>query len=217
MSTTRAPDVRPIPRTGPRTLHLLRRAVRLEAAGWASIGRALTRRPWVPPGATGFRYDGATRGTLVAFLCVSIVEVVAVDLVVHPWPWVRFPLLVLGIWGSVFMLGMLLGCITRPHAVGPAGIRLRNGGEVDLDLPWEVVHSVTPRRRRVPDAPTLCLSGPPEDQTLHHVVDGRTDMEIRLERPVTLSLPQGTVTVTRIHLAVDDPRGFAEAVRRHIP
>ncbi|WP_114558439.1 hypothetical protein [Desertihabitans aurantiacus] len=217
MSTTTTTGVRPVPSPGPRGRYLLKRATGMEAAGWASIARVLARRPSVPPGATGIRYDASFRGTLVAFLCVSVVEVVAVDLITHDWPWIRFPLLVLGIWGVLFMLGMLLGYVTRPHAVGPAGIRLRNGGEVDLDLPWEVIRSVTPRRRRVPDAPTFCLSGAPEQQTLHHVVEGRTDIEIALERPVTLQLPQGPVTVVRVHLAVDDPRVFADAVRRHIP
>lgn len=189
----------------------------MEAAGWASIGRVLTRRPPVPAGASGFRYDAPFRSTLVVFLSVSAVEVVAVDLITRSWPWVRFPLLVLGIWGVLFMLGMLLGYVTRPHTVGPAGIRVRNGGEVDLDLPWEVIHSVTPRRRRVPDAATFGLSGEPQTQTLHHVVEDRTDIEIALDRPVTLELPQGPVTVVRLHLAVDDPRGFADAVRHHIP
>lgn len=188
----------------------------MEAAGWVSIARVLTRRPSVPAGATGFRYDASFRGTLIAFLCISAVEVVAVDLVTHRWPWVRFPLLVLGVWGVLFMLGMLLGYVTHPHTVGPAGIRLRSGGDVDLDLPWGVIQSVTPRRRRVPDAPTLCLSGPPDEQTLHHVVEERTNIEIALEHPVTFEVPQGPVTVVRVHLAVDDPRGFADAVRQHI-
>ncbi len=84
-------------------------------------------------------------------------------------------------------------------------------------MPWEVIESVTLRRRRVPDAPTLCLSGPPDEQTLHHVIDGHTDIEIALEHRVVFDLPQGSVTVVRVELAVDDPRGFADAVRRHIP
>jgi len=207
VTATTTGGVRRVPTDGTRGLYLLRRATRMEAAGWASIGRVLARRPSVPAGATGFRYDASFRATLITFLFVSGVEVVAVDLVTHRWPWVRFPLLVLGVWGVLFMLGMLLGYVSRPHAVGPAGIRLRSGGEVDLDLPWEVVRSVTPRRRRVPDAPAFCLSGPPEEQTLHHVVEERTDSEIALERPVTFELPEGPVTVTRVHLAVDDPAG----------
>lgn len=196
---------------------LLLRATQLEVAGWKSMGRFLTRRPRVPAGASAFSYDVPFRPILTAFLCVSIVEVVVVDLITQPWPWVRLPLLVLGVWGVLFMLGMLLGYRTRPHAVGPDGIRLRNGGEVDIDLPWEVIYGVTPRRRRLPEAPALCLSGPPEDQILHQVVEERTDIEIVLEHPLTIALPQGPVTVSHIHLAVDQPREFADAVRRHIP
>lgn len=216
MTSTTAVEIRRIPVSETRGRYLLRRATRLEGAGWASIGRFLARRPTVPAGATGFRYDATFRPTLIVFLCVSLVEVVAVDLITHRWPWVRFPLLVLGVWGVLFGLGMLLGYLTRPHAVGPAGIRLRNGGEVDLDLPWEVIASVTPRHRRLPGAPTFGLSGPVEDQTLHFAVEERTDIEIALEHAITVDLPEGRVTVTRIHLAVDDPRGFADAVRHHI-
>lgn len=196
---------------------LIGRATAMERANWIAIGRFLARRPHVPPGASGFSYDASSRPTLITILCVSVVEVVAVDLITHRWPWVRFPLLVLGIWGALFMVGLLLAMITRPHAVGPAGIRLRNGGEVDLDLPWEVIRGVSVRRRRIADAPTFGISGPPDALTLHHVVDERTDIEIALEHPVEVTLPQATLTVTRVHLAVDDPTGFADAVRRHIP
>lgn len=215
-AATTKPAFRPIP-AAPGRLRLLRRATRLEATNWVNIGRFLGRRPRVPAGASGFGYDASFRPTLIAFLSVSLVEAVAVDLITRPWPWVRFPLLVLGVWGVLFMLGLLLGYLTRPHAVGPAGIRLRNGGDVDLDLPWEIIYSVTSRRRRLPGAPTFCLSGAPDDQTLHHVVDERTDIDIALEHPVSFDLPRGPVTVRRVHLAVDDPRGFADAVRRHIP
>jgi hypothetical protein len=216
MTATTTDQIRPLPVSEGRGRYLLRRATQLEAAGWASIGRFVARRPTVPAGATSFRYDASSRPTLVVFLGVSIVELVAVDLITRPWPWIRYPLLVLGVWGVLFGLGLLLGSVTRPHAVGPAGIRVRNGGEVDLDLPWGAIASVTPRRRRLPGAPGLGLSGPVENQTLHHVVEERTDIEIALEHALAFDLPAGRVSVTHVHLAVDDPRGFADAVRQHI-
>ena len=59
---------------------------------------------------------------MIVFIAVSAVELMAVDLIVRRWPSVRIPLLVLSIWGLVWMLGFLFGMLTRPHAVGPEGI-----------------------------------------------------------------------------------------------
>jgi hypothetical protein len=63
----------------------------------------------------------------MTFIGVSAVEFVVVDLLVRRWPTVRISLLALGIWGLVWMFGLLFGFLTRPHAVGPAGIRVRSG------------------------------------------------------------------------------------------
>ena len=41
-------------------------------------------------------------------MSVSATELVVVDLIARPWLFIRIPLLILGIWGLVFMLGMLL-------------------------------------------------------------------------------------------------------------
>ncbi|WP_232711160.1 MULTISPECIES: hypothetical protein [unclassified Microbacterium] len=73
---------------------------------------------------------------------MSAIEIPIVDLIVHPWPWIRIPLLIAGIWGVTWMLGLLLGFLTRPHAVGPEGIRARVGTDIDLDLRWHDVASV---------------------------------------------------------------------------
>ena len=73
---------------------------------------------------------------MIVFIALSAVELVAVDLIVRRWPYIRIPLLVLSIWGLIWMLGFLFGMLTRPHAVGPEGIRVRYGAEVDLPVTW---------------------------------------------------------------------------------
>lgn len=190
----------------------VRRAVRLEAAGWRSIGRFVTRRGIVPPGAERFSYDKPVRPILVAFIALSAVEVPIVDLLVHPWPWIRIPLLVLGIWGVTFMIGMLLGAITRPHAVGPDGLRIRHREEFELVLPWEFVASVArhrgPRRER-----TFTL----DDGMVTIVVQDGTNLEVETEQPVGVQLPDGTHgEVERVRFHVDDSDAYLEAVRRHL-
>lgn len=207
---TREPGVAGVRRLG-------RRAVAMEAAGWRSIGRAVLRRPTVPPGASAHRYDGPIRLVLVVFLVLSAIEIPVVDLVTHRWPAVRYPLLVLGVWGATAMLGMLCGYATRPHAVGPDGIVARSGAEIEVVLPWDDVVSVARRRHSLPGAPPASLTGPEDDQVLNLAVQDGTDIEIRLERPTTVTLLNESVTVTCVRIAVDDAGAFLEAVRRHVP
>jgi hypothetical protein len=189
----------------------------MEVAGWRSIGRAVLRRPTVPPGASAHAYDGPIRSVLVVFLVLSAIEIPIVDLLTHRWPAVRFPLLVLGVWGAITMLGMLCGYRTRPHAVGPDGIVARSGAEIEVVLPWDDVASVARRRHPLPGAPAVSLTGPVDDQALNLVVQDGTDIDVRLEGPTTIGLPNGSVTVTAVRFAVDDAAAFLDAVRRHIP
>jgi len=200
-----------------RVRHGLRRALATEAAGWRSLGRALVRRPRVPGGATAIGYDKPVRTVLVVFAVLSLVEIPIMDLLFRGIPAVRWPMLALGVWGVLTVAGMLCGYVTRPHAVGPAGIRIRHGGEVDVDLPWEVVASVERRRVGLSGAPALSLTGEGEAQVLNQVVQDVADIEIALERPTVLRLPQGDVTVSALRVSADDPAAFLDAVRRHIP
>lgn len=200
-----------------RIRHSIRRGSAMEAAGWRSIGRALAGRPRVPRGASRFSYDRPVRTILIVFLVLSAIEIPLIDLLVHPIPWLRWPLLALGVWGVLTMLGMLLGYLTRPHAVGPEGIRVRHGGEVDIDLPWQVVASVERRRHSLSGAPQLSLTGEGEEQTLNQVIQDHSDIQITLEEPTLLRLPHGDVTVGAVRISVDDPVAFLDAVRRHMP
>jgi hypothetical protein len=202
--------------TGGRRLgRALRAAVRAERDVWLSIGRLLLRRPRVPSGASAFRYDAPVRTILVIFLVLSAVEVVILDLIVHPWPWVRIPLLVLGLWGVLWMAGLLAAHLTRPHAVGPEGIRARSATAVDADLRWEDVAAVSrsrdveekaPKVREEANGPTLALR-----------MQNETNLLVELERAVPVRLGDDVVRVRAVRLWADDPDAFLAAVRAHIP
>lgn len=196
--------------------HLAKRATQAEIGGYRSIFRFLFRRPKVPPGAVGFSYHQPVFAILVVFIAVSAVELVAVDLIVRRWPVVRIALLVLSLWGLVWMFGLLFGMLTRPHAVGPEGLRLRYGSEIDIAVPWDEVHVVSKRVRTRPDKEPQVVVDEHGAATLHLRVGDETNIDIRLERPLEVRLPQGRRTVSRITLHVDDPRAFMDEVRRHI-
>jgi hypothetical protein len=213
MTTLAPPDRGPWWRT---VGYLAKRATLAEIGGYRSIYRFLLRRPRVPAGAVGFAYHQPVFAILVVFIVVSAVELVAVDLIVRRWPVVRIALLVLSLWGLVWMFGLLFGMLTRPHAVGPDGLRLRYGSEIDIAVPWDEVHVVSRRSRTRPEKEPQVVVDERGEATLHLRVGDETNIEIRLEGPREVRLPQGRRTVSRITLHVDDPRAFMDEVRRHI-
>lgn len=198
-----------------RVARAIRAAGRAERDVWVSIVRWATRRPRVPTGATGFTYHAPVLMVLVIFLVLSVVEVVILDLIVHPWPWVRIPLLIVGVWGFVWMLGLMLGYITCPHAVGPDGVRARQGPAIDIDLPWESVAAVSRARDVAENAPRVRdeAHGP----TLALRMQNETNVLVELERPAFARIGGDEYEIMAVRLWSDDLDGFLAAVRTHIP
>ena len=195
-------------------MSVMARAVAVEASGWLALRRWITRAPRVPAGATAHSWHGGTKLVMGVFIGLSAIEIPIIDLIVHPWPWVRFPLLALGIWGLLFMIGMAANQATRPHAVGPEGIIVRAGFDRELVLPWSDIAAVSARRWGAPDGKGLQQ---PEDGVLALPVAQETRVELVLEPGVVLQLQEGPIPAERLRICVDDVPAFLEAVRRDIP
>lgn len=86
-----------------RLWHLAVKACRWAAVGWVSAARVLARRPKVEPGASAVSYVGGMRTVLAVLIALSAVEIVVLDLALQSWPAIRFPVLVLGVSGLLFM------------------------------------------------------------------------------------------------------------------
>ena len=200
-----------------RALNFLHRALIAELRVYSSIGRAVARRPAVPAGGTGIGYHQPVMTILFIFIGLSAVEIPILDLIVHPWPAVRIPLLILGIWGLTWMIGLLCAMLMRPHTVGPDGIRIRSGLEIDVPIAWNDIASVAIAKRV--DEPKLPrITTTEEGAEYAERMQDETNIEIELERPVSIRLPGllpkgGTHQVTRIRLWADDPRAFLTAAR----
>ncbi|WP_439593951.1 hypothetical protein [Microbacterium sp.] len=197
-------------------VRIARAAWRAEVGVWLSLYRFVFRRPKVPPGASGFAYHSPILTILVVFIVLSAIEIPIIDLIVHPWPWIRIPLLIAGIWGVTWMLGLLLGFLTRPHAVGPDGIRVRSGAEVDIDLPWAAVASVERSHDVVEKAPKVRVEES-HGRTLGLRIQNETNVLVLLEAPVHVQLGSDHHEIDAVRLWTDDLDGFLAAVRTHIP
>lgn len=207
----------PAPTRGARILNMLHRALIAELRVYSSIGRAIARRPAVPPGGTGIGYHRPVLTILIIFIVLSAVEIPILDLIVHPWPAVRIPILILGIWGLTWMIGLLCAMLLRPHAVAPDGVHVRSGLEVDVFVPWEAVASAAISKRvDEPKQPRITHS----DRGAEYAerMQDETNIEIELERPLAIRLPGlaprgGQHEVTSIRLWADEPRAFLDAAR----
>jgi hypothetical protein len=204
-------------RTGWRLVgYLARRVIMMEIHSYQSIYRFLFRRPKVPVGAVGFGYYQPVLAILIVFIAVSAVELVVVDLIVRRWTHIRIPVLILSLWGLIYMLGFLFGMLTRPHAVGPAGVRARYASEIDIPLSWDDIDSVTSRKHTTQDKQPKVTIDEDGKATLHLRMQNETNIEVQLKAPTEIRLPSGPETISKVTLYADDSRAFMNEVRRHL-
>jgi len=200
---------------------LLWRVVMLELRIYANIGRAIARRPAIPKGASGFGYHRPVLTVLLIFIGLSAIEIPIIDLIVHRWPVVRIAFLILGIWGVTWMVGFLCSFFMKPHTVGPQGIQVREGLEIDIPLSWDDIASVE-RSHRVDEPKSPRYTDTDAGRLLSIRMQNETNVEITLDRPTVVRLPGrapkgGEQEVTAVRLWTDDVDGFMDAVRTHIP
>lgn len=190
---------------------LLWRVLRYELVMWRSLYRWVLRRPG--PGGARFPYAGAVTPVLWAFIVVSAIEVPAVHLLV-PWPAVRPPLLLAGVYGVLWMIGMLASYRVNPHTVDDAGVHVRAGGTVHLFVPWDAVESVRIRRRPYEGARTLRVSGDGAQRVLAVVIGSQTMVDIALARPLPLlAFREDDEPIHEVRLFADDEKGLAARLR----
>jgi hypothetical protein len=192
---------------------LVRRAVRFELGVWRSLYLWVRRRdPGASPGAERYTYVKAVELVYWVFIVVSAIEVPVAHMLV-PWEPVKVALLMVGVWGLMWMVGMLAAYKVNTHLVEPAGVRLRNGFAFDTTIPWDVIASVTVRERSRQGSRAVQIDETETGTTLHVVVSSRTNIDVALHRPATVTVPRGVQTVTAVRFFADDPRSLVRRIR----
>ncbi|MBU2664302.1 hypothetical protein KOI35_12435 [Actinoplanes bogorensis] len=193
-------------------MSVLRRAAAAEAATWRNLASWVCRRPVPLHGGQAYGYLGVVKPILGVFLGLSIVEIPVLDLIVKhvvPWGPARLIMLVISVWGLLWMLGFLAGMIRHPHLVLADGLRVRMSSSVDVTVPWPDVESVRKRYRSMPSSRAVQL----EDGALHIVVGSQTSIDVRLRRPIVFDVPRGGEPVQELRLYADDADGLVRAAR----
>jgi len=182
------------------------------------LGRGFSR--WVSrrrgPGGEPFPYVGAITAVLWAFIVVSAIEVPVVHLLV-PWEGVRQVLLIAGIYGVLWMVGMLASYRVHPHTVDEVGLSVRAGGTVCLLLPWDAIEAVRTRRRPYEGARTVRVEREGPDRVLAVVIGGQTTLDVVLSRPLSLLAFRGDAEpIGEVRLFADDEKALAIRLRAGI-
>jgi hypothetical protein len=189
----------------------IRRVVGYEVRMWADLFRWILRRPVCARDETPFGYARATMPIVAGFIVASAIEIPALHVLV-PWEQVRLVVDLLGVYGFVWMVGMLAGLRMRPHAVGPDGLRVRGTGGLDVTVPWEYVASARAVDRTVPGKPIRV-----DGSTLSIAVMKQTNIDIGFRGPTTIELPRGeTAPLQAMHIAADEPAALVAAIREHL-
>jgi len=189
-----------------KVLRLLGAAVRYEIGIWRSLAVWLLRVRTVPAGATGHRYAGAVTPLMIVFIVVSAIELPVLHLLL-PWETVRLVADLLGLWGLLWMFGLLAALRVHPHLVDDNGIRIRYGFMVDVMVPWHAIASVRSRGRGVEAAPGL----------LNIPVAKQTTVDIVLREPLMLDPRRaGGQPVTEVRLYADDPAVLVAQLRQRL-
>jgi hypothetical protein len=204
------PDDQASPPSGRSRLKL---AASYEAGICRSLYRWLTRRRGATdPAAALFGYASQVTPLLLAFIFVSAIEIPILPLLL-PWPAVRYSLLALGVWGLLWMLGLLASLRTNPHVVSEAGLRLRSGFQFDASIPWAEISAI--RLRHSSAHRKLQIE---HNQTGASVaLQSTSNVEVVFREPVLVRFLDGRqASVDAIHFYADGPTALLTAAQPHL-
>ncbi len=182
---------------------------------YKSLLRWLLRRPSIPAGFEPVGYAQLATPMMGLWIFGSALELPLVHVLV-PWHGLRISLLVIGVWGLLWMLGALAGLRSYPHLLGDDMLRIRNGATHDIAIPWEAIAQVTTQDRSLPSSMWALQPQQTEQGThLNVAVSGRVNVHLALRKQLRLNTSRGDMLVTGLSLWVDEPRAVAPRIRRH--
>ena len=193
---------------------LAKHAVVFELRLYRSLFRWVIRRPDLGvPEDVPFTYAKSVTPVMWLWIFASGAEVVVVHLIV-PWDRVQVALLVVGLWGLVWMLGLLASLNVYPHLLGRTMLRVRHGATHRISLPWDAIASVTHNRKDLDSSMwTLQPRETEHGVALQVGVSGEVNVHARLRHPTTVSTAKGPMDIVELSFFADDPRALVAEAR----
>lgn len=129
-----------------------------------------------------------------------------------PWDWLKWVLLVLEVYATLWLLGLYACLVTLPHRLEATGLRLRFGVFAEGFVPYKELEIVELESRRAPDSRDG-LSPAPEEDALYVAAGGKTDLTLRLRTPRSVTgFLKESAPASIFHVAADSPEPLAQGL-----
>lgn len=196
---------------------LAKHAVVFELRLYRSLFRWVIRRPDLGGrDDEPFTYAKSVTPVMWLWIFASAAELPLAHLLV-PWEAVRLVLLLTGVWGLVWMIGLLASLYVYPHLLGPTTLVVRYGASHRITLPWDAVESITHRQGDLDS--TVWTLQPRETEAgvnLQVGVSGQVNVHAYLRRPTVVATAKGPMEVVELSFFADDPRALVAHARRSL-
>lgn len=189
----------------------LLRGATAELRAFSSLFMLMAGKKRVAPDATSFGYARGTMAVPMVLLILSAFEIVVVHLLL-PWHWLRLSLLVLTLWGMLFLLGYLASRVTHPHVINDGSLNLRWGHIQVLNTPVTNIVTAEHRMNYTYSQPHV------EESRLILTSFQSTNTLIRFAEPVRAVAPvakkhlPADFHASEVLLYLEDPKAFIDAL-----
>ncbi|MEU0984715.1 hypothetical protein ABZ488_36565 [Streptomyces griseus] len=187
------------------------KAVGMELGLMRSTWRWIRRRPDVAPGQQPMSYGGEIRPIMWVMIFLTPLEIVAIELLL-PWATARIVLLILAIYGTVWVLGFLGALTSRPHVLGDGHLTLRFVHFTSISVPLGGEVSATMARHS-----GYKKSVNIKDGILAMPIGDSTNMVVKLSNSV-LVRPKPDAPeqeIREVRFSADDPRSALKIIQTH--
>lgn len=178
---------------------------------WRIISFLVRRKKNVPDGAVTFRYGSEQRAVFIALFIVSIVEIVVVEVIV-PWNTVRMIVIVLSIYGAIWLVLFFLSFRINPHYLDDSHLVLRVGLLAEIRIELKNIASISAMHRTWENKFLSLSDG---NAVIKHGSD--TNIQIQLCEPISGVGDTASCFSNSVYCAVDDPKMFTSTVKTRIP
>jgi hypothetical protein len=191
-------------------------AIRFEVRLYVALARWIARRPDIPAGTTAWGYSQMVTPVMWLWIFASAMELPLVHVLV-PWEALRISLLIVGVWGLAWMIGMLASYRVYPHLADADGLRVRLGKRADVAVPWRQVAAIRVDDRDL-DSTIRTFQPRTTDAgiDLQIGVSARANVHLTLAEPLVVPVKGEQLEITALTFLVDDPRAFVAAAQREL-
>lgn len=195
-----------------RLFSLIKLSIKMELDGWRSLYLLALKKTVAPAGAHVFSYYLEMRTILFVFIGLSAIEIPIFDLVLSRWPAIRWPFLILGIWGFLFMIGIYAGLRVHPHFVTEKELVIYAGPNFKLAIPREQIYSALFDERNFETSKGFQIDELEGEPRVNLVTMSQTNVSLTLKQPIVVTKGSKTYQVRQLAFFADDAKALIDAL-----